>query len=73
MELNAGGVSLIFGADGTDYFKLKGDDYAELQIPPKTYHFFVRSNQADRAFALEKALIPAITNALGLTPIQTIF
>jgi hypothetical protein len=56
MELNAGGISLIFGADGTDYFRLKGDEYAELQIPPNSYHFFVRSNQADRAFVLEKVL-----------------
>jgi len=56
LELNAGGISLVFGADGTDYLKLKGDDYAELQLPPNTYHFFVRSNQADRSFVLEKVL-----------------
>jgi hypothetical protein len=58
IDLNAGGVSLIFGADGTDYFMLKSDEYAELRLPPRTYQFFVRSNQADKPFVFEVVLNP---------------
>jgi hypothetical protein len=58
IDLNAGGISLIFGADETDYFTLKSDEYAELQLQPGTYQFFVRSNQADKPFVLEEVLNP---------------
>ena len=58
IDLNAGGVSLIFGADETDFFTLKSDEYAELRLPAKTYQFFVRSNQADKPYVFEEVLNP---------------
>jgi hypothetical protein len=58
VDLNAGAISLIFGADGTDFLTLRNEEYAELRLPAKTYQFFVRSNQADKPFVLEEVLSP---------------
>ena len=58
IDLNAGGISLIFGADGTDFFTLKSDEYAALRLPARTFQFFVRSNQADKPYVLERVLNP---------------
>jgi hypothetical protein len=49
---NAGGMTAIFGVDRNDYLKLGTDTYAELRLVPKTYEFFVRTNEADRPFRL---------------------
>ena len=57
-DFNAAAISLIFGADGTDFFTLKSDEYAELRLPAKTYEFFVRSNQADKPYVIEEVLSP---------------
>lgn len=49
---NAGGYTAIFGADREDYVRLGNDTYVELHLVPRTYEFFVRTNDADRPHRL---------------------
>lgn len=49
---NAGAYVVIFGADHKDFLELGNDTYAELRLFPKTYEFFVRTNDADRPYRL---------------------
>lgn len=58
INLNAGGIPLVFGAEGTDWLQLKSDEYTELRLQPRTYLFFVRSTQADKSFTLQVTLNP---------------
>jgi hypothetical protein len=49
---NAGGVGLIFGADGQDYTALGNSQYAQVYLTPGPYQFFARSTQGDRPYVL---------------------
>jgi len=53
---NAGGVSMVFGAEGKDYVSLWNGEYALMYFLPGAYNFFVRSNQADQPFFLPVSL-----------------
>jgi hypothetical protein len=66
--LNAGGLKAIFGADGKDYLELGTDTYAELLLVPKTYDFFVRTNQADRRYVFKLELKPNERKCLEAYP-----
>lgn len=54
---NAGGASMVFGADESDYITLENGTYAEIFLAPESYRFFVRSTQGDRPYVLPIKLV----------------
>jgi len=56
---NAGGITMVFGADKADLLELGNNTYVEIPLRAGEHELFVRSTQADQPFALKTSLAPA--------------
>lgn len=62
--MNAAALGVIVGQNGSDYFTLGTNSYAEFDSPSGEQLFFARTRAADRPYELEVELEPGVKKCI---------